>query len=88
VYSDFGPYYAVKRKANEVYLPTYLEVITPQERDCINVLVRNDSEKRVSLERALSIIGGEWYDTNQSLNLTSYNLKIFRRKGVSGNKCI
>jgi hypothetical protein len=88
VYSDFGPYYAIKRKANEVYLPTYLEVITPQERDCINVLIRNDSEKRVSLEKAISIIGGEWYDTNQSLNLTSYNLKIFRREGVSGNKCI
>jgi hypothetical protein len=88
VYSDFGPYYAIKRKANEVYLPTYLDVITPKERDCINVLVRNDSEKKVSLEKAISIIGGEWYSINQSLNLTYYNLKIFRRKGVSVNKCI
>jgi hypothetical protein len=87
-YSDFGPYYAIKRKADEVYLPTYLDVITPKERDCINVLVRNDSEKMVSLEEAISIIGGEWYNTNQSLNLASYNLKIFRRKGVSVNKCI
>lgn len=56
VYSDFGAYYAVKRKAAATFLPTYLRVMLPNEKKSISVLVINpDSFHSIS-----SLLGGEW----------------------------
>jgi hypothetical protein len=81
-YSGFGPYYAIKQRAASVVFPSYLDMITAQEKENISILVIHQFEKyvKLSFEDVITKLGGEWYDTNQQLYSNEYNLKIFRRK--------
>lgn len=81
-YSSFGPYYAIKKRAASVFFPTYMDMISSQEKEGISVLIIQRFEKyaKLSVEDVINKLGGEWFDTKQRLDSREYKLMIFRRK--------
>ncbi|MBD2019943.1 hypothetical protein H6F43_07045 [Leptolyngbya sp. FACHB-36] len=87
-YCNFGSYFVVKKRADEVFLPSHLPALSDSDRDRISVLfIQPDG-----LKKAKAALGGQWYDSgegmkprrNAALNfgplaLDEYNLRVFRR---------
>lgn len=81
VFSDFGPYYAIKKQVGFVLFPTYLGLMSQAEKDQLDTLLLDTKQfhhhyKDIDL---FSRIDGEWYETGETLETPQYNLKIFRR---------
>jgi hypothetical protein len=88
VYSDFGGFYALKRRSIPVIFPNYLRIISDEEKEKISVLVfdpRNENRLPYNpgFDKVVSVLGGEWYYTGYGLENTGYYLKVFRRKNHS-----
>ncbi|BAY42405.1 hypothetical protein NIES2111_68280 (plasmid) [Nostoc sp. NIES-2111] len=88
VYSDFSAFYPVKKKNITVIFPTYLNIISEQEKQDISVLIfdpRNENRPSYDpgMNQVINKLGGDWYDTGYSLDSKGYYLKVFRRKSVA-----
>lgn len=81
VFSDFGPYYAVKNKVDFVLFPTYLDVISQAEKDQLTVLLLDAKQVNHNYETIdlLERLDGDWSETGQMLETPQYSLKILRR---------
>lgn len=76
VYSDFEAYYAIKKKAEWVLLPTYKDVMSNQEKQEISAMViKPENYAEVS-----TLLGGEWDEKAKLSESRSYKLKVYRRK--------
>jgi hypothetical protein len=82
VYSEFQSYYPVKTKSKQIFLPTYLKIMSSSEKDSISALIiAPESFKEIS-----KIVGGKWQVKNSLKSLTlskigaqGYNLEVFKR---------
>jgi hypothetical protein len=90
VYCDFAAYYPAKLHAELVFLQGYFQVMSPEEKQRINVLIIDPE----TIDAVREQIGGNWRDTGQHLapvksaNLFGmhrkmgarlYNLTVYRR---------
>jgi len=63
VIGDFKTYYALKQTAKEVYLPTYLDAITPDERKSVTLMILRPED----VKRAGALLSeGTWTESRES----------------------
>ncbi|MGG6294654.1 hypothetical protein ACQ4M4_09530 [Leptolyngbya sp. AN02str] len=84
VYSDFAPYYAIRKRVETVLFPTYLDVMTDEEKSEVSTLIldlgqRHENYQNIGL---FDRLGGDWYETNAVLNTSQFELRIFRRQSA------
>ncbi len=83
VYCDFGAYFAAKKKAAVVMVPSYataesMHGIPSQEKTNVSILIIEP----LQLKKVVKRLGGKWYPTGDGLNLNAgkyYPYQIFRR---------
>lgn len=84
VYSDQQAYYAVKPLAAETMIGFYLEIMTPEEKESVSLLLVNPAD----LERVSGSIGGAWQPEASEASVAGglsqvgapkYNLAAYRR---------
>jgi hypothetical protein len=91
IVSDFKCYYAARHYAGRVFAPTYLGVMTVDERNSITALLIRPQNERTTE----SAVGGRWQDTGdllpadvtvvpaglkmQEFRDESYDLRLYRR---------
>ncbi len=75
VYGDFEAYYPGRKTAEYILLPTYKDVISPQEKKEVSALIIRPE----NYQSVVNLFGGAWQET-QSLQLPQpYDLKIYRK---------
>lgn len=81
VYSDFGPYHAIRKQVSFVLFPTYLDVISETDKTKISTLLIDINQSMHNYQdlNIFEVLGGEWQESNVKLDTTQFNLRIFRR---------
>jgi hypothetical protein len=75
IYADFSAYYPLVQKADYVLLPTYKDMLTPQDVAEVNMLVVEES----NFPLASSLFPGPWVKIRTIQAHTPYNLSVYRK---------
>ncbi|MBD1917094.1 MULTISPECIES: hypothetical protein [Cyanophyceae] len=81
VYSDFGPYYAIRRQVNFVLFPTYLDMMTEADKTKLSTALIDTKQSHHNYKdiEIFNALGGSWEEAEEKLDTTQFNLRIFRR---------
>lgn len=81
VYSDFGPYYPIRKQVDYVLLPGYLVIMSDEEKAELTTLLLDLRQKHRNYEAVgvFDEIGGTWEEAEAKLDTDRYQLRIFRR---------
>lgn len=74
-YADFEPYYGLIARTRYTLLPTYKDMMSPQERSELSLIV----VRRENAEKAQAIVGGHWHQTAELKEPAPYDLVVYRR---------
>lgn len=76
VFADFQSYYAVKGKVAQVFFPTYISMMTEEEKNSVTIILLNNSD----LGKIVSALGGDWSPISTTEELVrSDPRKVFGR---------
>jgi len=82
VYSDFAPYYAIRKQANVVLFPSYLDVMADDEKRQLTTLLLELTQAHKNYQDIdlFEQLGGTWYETDAQLDTSQFQLRIWRRQ--------
>ncbi|MBD1912506.1 MULTISPECIES: hypothetical protein [unclassified Leptolyngbya] len=84
VYSDFAPYYAIRKRVDTVLFPSYLDVMSDEDKQQLTTLLLELTQEHKNYQdiNLFEQIGGGWYETNARLDTSQFQLRIFKRKAA------
>lgn len=81
LYSDFAPYYAVRKRVDWVLFPTYIDMMTEADKSKISTALIDITQVHHNYKdiNIFDQLGGTWKESETKLDTTQFSLRIYHR---------